>query len=253
MRRRLWYQIAILDIRASEDHGSEVTVSEDSYDTQLPLNINDDDIDPSTIEPPVPRLGNSEMVLSLVRFEINKTLRRLHYANTSFAKVPLSLKVVRESELEIAATNRYLEEKYIKHLDLGDTAAWVTATIYRLVLSKAWLILHHAFQHLDGGASLPPDTKDNLFITSVEVVECSYRLENHPGTKKWAWFFRSYIQWHAGQAHMHPIHSFSPLRDKFDADTLFTSVAYIMSELVRRDDCPEVDRAWGGESLPDPI
>lgn len=48
MRRRLWWHIVIADVRTSEDHGTDPMINEWMYDTRMPLNINDDDINPES-------------------------------------------------------------------------------------------------------------------------------------------------------------------------------------------------------------
>src|SRR4051812_49305435 len=47
------------------------------------------------------------------------------------------------------------------------------------------------------GATLPQETKDKLFITSLENIEYSMLLETEARTMKWGWLFRTYVQWHA--------------------------------------------------------
>jgi hypothetical protein len=66
MRRRLWWHIAILDIRAAEDHGTEIRTTQSSYDTLFPSNVNDDDIWPGMTEAPKVRQGPTEMTMCLI-------------------------------------------------------------------------------------------------------------------------------------------------------------------------------------------
>jgi hypothetical protein len=68
------------------------------------------------------------------------------------------------------------------------------------------------------GASLPQETKDKLFITSLENLEYSILLETEARTMKWGWLFRTYIQWHA--------------------------IAFLLSELCIRTRGEAVERAW---------
>jgi hypothetical protein len=65
---------------------------------------------------------------------------------------------------------------------------------------------------------LPQETKDKLFITSLENVEYSLLLETEARTMKWGWLFRTYVQWHA--------------------------IAFLLSELCVRTKGEAVDRAW---------
>ena len=101
-------------------------------------------------------------------------------------------------------------------------------------MSKMWLIVYHPHQRKDGGvysslqmylliltftgATLPQETKDKLFITSLENLEYSILLETEARTMKWGWLFRTYVQWHA--------------------------IAFLLSELCVRTKGEAVERAW---------
>lgn len=220
MRRRLWWQICNLDMRASEDHGSDPSIVEQTFDTKFPLNINDDDIWPGMTEPPEEKEGRTEMLFDLIRFTVSTTVRRLSYAppgpgpcRERNARITLE-----DKERLIEELHQYLEKKYLRYCDMSVPLDWVAATVSRLILAKMWLIVHHPFQREDGGAGLPQETKDRLFLTSIEVIEFSCLLETETTTLKWGWLFRTYVQWHA--------------------------VAFVLSQLCVRTSGPEVEKAW---------
>ena len=79
MRRRLWWQVCLLDTRASEDHGCDPTITEQSFDTEMPLNIKDIDLWPSMQNFPAERQGCTDMTFCLIRFEVSNTFRRINY------------------------------------------------------------------------------------------------------------------------------------------------------------------------------
>lgn len=219
MRRRLWWHICILDMRAAEDHGVDPCIHEAFYDTRLPLNINDEDISPDSSQLPDDRIGCSEMTFFLIRCEVTLAVRRLHYIPAgSKCSDSKDITSIEQREDLIEALNKRLEERYLKYCDMSVPIFWVCATIARLIIAKAWLVVHHPMTRHDHGAGLPRDTRDRLFLTSVEVLEFSHLLETNENTSKWGWLFRTYIQWHA--------------------------VAFILSELCVREKCPSVDRAW---------
>jgi hypothetical protein len=58
-----------------------------------------------------------------------------------------------------------------------------------------WLMVHHPRSYYNDNTPPPPEVKDRLFITSIEVIEFSYLLERNENTAKWGWLFRSYMQW----------------------------------------------------------
>ncbi|KAF2801693.1 uncharacterized protein BDZ99DRAFT_402906 [Mytilinidion resinicola] len=220
MRRRLWWEVCILDARASEDHGCDPTIVEAQFDTQMPLNVNDADLDPNMKDFPESRIGFTEMTFCIIRFEVANIFRRILYippgpnrCNTYFANLTIP-----EKEKWITECHQRLEEKYLSSCDMTIPLYWVTATISRLVMSKMWLVVYHPHQRKDGGASLPQETKDKLFITSLENIEYAALLETEARTMKWGWLFRTYVQWHA--------------------------IAFLLSELCVRTKGEAVERAW---------
>lgn len=70
----------------------------------------------------------------------------------------------------------------------------------------------------DRGAKLSSASRENLFFTSIEVIEFARLLETNEHTSKWGWLFTTYKHWHA--------------------------VALILSELCVRPLYPITDRAW---------
>jgi hypothetical protein len=83
-----------------------------------------------------------------------------------------------------------------------------------------WLMAHHPLQYTGGDekAKFSQGIRDRLFVTSVEIIEFAYLLENNENTAKWGWLFRTYMQWHA--------------------------VAFVLSELCHRPPGPDYERAW---------
>jgi len=221
MRRRLWWQVCLLDIRASEDHGCDPTIVEQSFDTKMPLNINDVDISPDMKVLSPERRGCTDISFCLIRFEVSNTFRRINYVPPGPSRAYLehyASVTLQEKEKWITECHEKLEERYLKHCDMNVPLFWVTATVARLMMSKMWLMVYHPFQRQDGGASLPAETKEKLFITSLENIEYALLLETEARTMKWGWLFKTYMQWHA--------------------------LAFMLSELCHRTSGDLVERAW---------
>lgn len=51
MRRRLWWYIYLLHSQTSEHQAMSPEIYEGTYDTEFPLNVNDDDLSPEAIVP----------------------------------------------------------------------------------------------------------------------------------------------------------------------------------------------------------
>lgn len=220
MRRRLWWHICILDVRSSEDHGTDPSIFEAFYDTKLPLNINDDDISQESTETPTERPGCTELTFCLIRFEVSVTVRRLNYVALGACPgnaLPPS-RTLEDKEKLIDACHKRLEERYLQYCDMSVPIFWVTATVARLIMAKMWLVVHHPLQRNDRGANLAQDTRERLFATSIEVIEFSHLLETNESTAKWGWLFRTYMQWHA--------------------------VAFVLAEICVRPPGAIIERAW---------
>ncbi|KAL8972042.1 MAG: hypothetical protein Q9183_000759 [Haloplaca sp. 2 TL-2023] len=221
MRRRLWWHIVHLDLRASEDHGSDPSIQESTYDTRFPLNINDEDIYPSMKDAPKEREGATEMIFDLLRYTVSTTARRMLYTPPGPSKCADKAKMftLEHKEHLMEELHQHCENKYLKYCDMSNPLHWVAATVFRLILAKMWLVIHHPVQRDEAeNKQLSDETKDRLFRTSVDIIQWSTHLEREPSTRQWGWLFRTYVQWHA--------------------------VAFVLSQLCIRTKGAEAERAW---------
>jgi hypothetical protein len=220
MRRRLWWHICLLDIRSAEEHGTDAQIHDRMYDTRLPLNINDEDITLDMQEPPEERVGFTEMTFSLVRCEITAALKRVSSMCPTDLPHPENTQRPPDSCAKlIQEVNKRIEERYIRHCDMNVPVQWVCATVARLILAKLWLMVHHPMTRQNPAASnLTIASRENLFVTSVEVAEFTRLLGQDQTTAKWSWLFVTNMQWHL--------------------------IAFVLSELCVRPLSPLTDRAW---------
>jgi hypothetical protein len=220
MRRRLWWHICLLDIRSAEEHGTDAQIHDRMYDTRLPLNINDDDITIDMQQPPEERVGFTEMTFCLVRCEITAALKRVSYMCPT--GLPHSENTQRPADScgkLIQEVNKRIEERYTRHCDMNVPVQWVCATVARLILAKLWLIVHHPMTRQNPAASnLTIASRENLFVTSVEIAEFTRLLGQDQTTSKWSWLFVTNMQWHL--------------------------IAFVLAELCVRPLSPLTDRAW---------
>ncbi|KAH6983645.1 hypothetical protein BKA56DRAFT_483320 [Ilyonectria sp. MPI-CAGE-AT-0026] len=219
MRRRIWWQVCLLDARASEDHGCDATIIMAQFDTQMPLNVNDADLNLDMTELPESRKGFTDMTICLLSFEFANIVRRiLHVPPGSVQSNAFAASTDEQKEKWIIEWHQSMAETYLADLDLSVPPVWVADTLTRLILSKMWLMAYHPFQRLDVGAKLSRRIKDKLFLASVETIEYANQLNNDPRAQKWGWFFRTYFQWH--------------------------SITFLLSELCNNTQGECVERAW---------
>jgi Fungal specific transcription factor domain len=229
MRRRLWWHISILDARAAEDHSTDPSLSEQFSDTKLPLNINDDEISPSTTEAPREHTGTTEMTFCLIRFELSTTTRQLNFVPPGSSPSPSepTTRTLEEKNNIIEACRQRIEERYIQHCDTSVPIQWVCATVARIILAKLWLMAHHTSRANTTSAwqpgLQPENIRERFYNTSLEVVEFSHVLISNENTAKWGWLFRTYMHWRP--------------------------VIFILAELCVGAPGPEFERGWRAVEL----
>lgn len=202
MRRRIWWHICVLDLRASEDHGCDPSIYEQNYDTKFPLSITDEDISPDDTTPPPERPSGSDMIFCLLRFEVAVAIRKLNYPGPIRSREPeMSLSQKRRMVEDV---EKHLNERYIHRCDITKPFDWVAATWARLMLAKMWLAVSNPLKLPDGGddsdgraASTPLDLRSLAFEKSLEVLELSDLLETGHRAARWRWLFLTHVQWHA--------------------------------------------------------
>ncbi len=84
MRRRLWWQICLLDSHAADDRATNPIINADSFNTKLPLQIKDEDIYVDLCGEVEERQGFTDMTFNLICSEIVDTLRQLNYIPVSY-------------------------------------------------------------------------------------------------------------------------------------------------------------------------
>lgn len=220
IRRRLWWTIVDLDVRCLEDRGSDPFVLESTFNTLKPLNINDDDMDPESMEPIVERKEFTEMTKSRVTHIVWEYAVRIGYTPTGredpedLSNIPpLQRRISLVQELETR-----LEKEVLAHCDLASPIAWVTSVVIRLIGSRLRIAVYHPSLHDMRGMVQQYVSRDLVLKTAVQNLEYSHLLTTEPAAAQWKWYFHTRVQWHA--------------------------LAATLAELCVQDNGPLVERAW---------
>ncbi|KAM5435837.1 hypothetical protein MferCBS31731_006094 [Microsporum ferrugineum] len=223
VRRRLWYHICLLDIRSSEYHGYEPIVHEATFDTRLPLNVNDSDLNHQMTNPPPEREGQTEMTFCLIRCEVMRVGWKVGYAPPSLRVPGLvreGLSVTAREDL-VEGLNKHLEDKYLRHCDTTQPFQRFYTIVARSIIARTWLVVLYPTTRKDNNtctSSLSAAARNRLFSISMEVLELSNLLLTDKDLTRWTWHCKTYVQWHA--------------------------VAFILSEICSRPPSTECERAW---------
>ena len=117
MRRRVWWNLLVLETRSSEDSGIESSFSDQGFDTKLPTNLNDEDLFPDMTEKPKEREGCTAMTVSLLRYEMIATLRRLDSVGHGDTSRHSPQEYLEAKDRIIDECHQRLERTYLQHMD----------------------------------------------------------------------------------------------------------------------------------------
>ena len=199
MRRRLWWQLIVLDLRCSEDRATDPMIVPSLFNTRRPLNINDSDIWPEIEAPPPERVGFTEMTKCTVSHEIchlkaffGQVGRFDEDGGNLVSPLPFEERLKVLSDVE-----KRLHDKVLVHCDSKVPIAWSTSIVTRLVMCRIRLMIYHPIEDGSGNFVRPNVPRERLLETAVANLEYSHLLDVEPAGAQWRWFTKTYVQWHA--------------------------------------------------------
>ena len=214
MRRRVWWALCSLDMRASEDQGTELTIKRGTFDTRIPLNINDADIDPASRQLPEERIGVTDASQVRLFAESWDIMTQLMAPGGQDVAAGLEVKDRLLDELY----HRY-EQNYFRYPTETDSVAdWVLHSVAGLVVAKMRLLVFLPILFSSPDAHLSDEIRVKLLISAIEVAEYNHSLNARESCKQWRWVFQVYTHWYA--------------------------IVYLLIEINRRPWSPIIERAW---------
>ncbi|KAI9789148.1 MAG: hypothetical protein M1833_002765 [Piccolia ochrophora] len=199
MRRRLWWQICVLDRHGSIDRGSDPIVASDSFSTRLPLSVHDEDLVPDDRHEVHRREEFTVMTLSLVTHEVFDTERRLNYvpAGDSTRSTDTTSDPWAQRRGWVVESQQRMEDKYLRHCDMIVPAQRYTKSIGDIIIATLWLYTYRPLQRRSDSptsAAIPPP---DILHLSIEVVEKALRVPMDSSSRPYIWISTIWVQWHA--------------------------------------------------------
>jgi hypothetical protein len=201
MRRRLWWQIAIMDFRSAELSGSGRFGDFGLSDTQPPSNVNDADIFPEMTAPPVPQTRPTEMIACLLRCEFGhfwkekmQSRARISFENLRLASTWLTS--LEERDAHIDELERRIEEKYLKYCDPSIPIQLLCMVIGRAAVNSMRLMAHHPRKYANPD-DVPASERDYIWDLSVKLLESDNLSHASKGLRRFMWHSNVYFQWQA--------------------------------------------------------
>lgn len=190
MRRRLWWQICMLDMSLASDRGTDPFIAPGTYNTKIPLYINDADIWLGGPEEVAESTSYADMAFSCIVWDIYETSKQLNYVPANGDAGAGETQAERIDRV-IKAQER-LEQRYLRHLDTNVPIQWGTKMVADCIRGCLWLQVYRPLQERTGfGLEVQ---HPNVLHLSMEIMERGKMMLSHPATQSFNWLSASYVQ-----------------------------------------------------------
>ena len=187
-----------------------------SFDTRMPSNVNDTDLNPLSFTEISDRIGCTEMTFNLITHEASLFARHNVLPDHDAGSEDETAKWYRTRALTAEFQER-LQAKYMVHCDTSVPLYWVCNTIATLIGAKMQLLLQYPLQ----GHRIVPECEKNKeanMTLAINIMEKTNEVEADEHAAQFRWFLKPYVQWHA--------------------------LAVVLAELCVQFEGPLVERAW---------
>ena len=211
MQRRIWWNLAALDMRVTEDQGSELAIPYDSYSTKSPSNINDTDIWPAMAEPPSERYGPTDATFLRLCSDSARTVQESMAAGTTVT--------IDEHKHRLSDLKQKWDSEYLSLPDAPQHRTYLAAAgTLRVILGRLTLLSFPPVVYSSPDASISTEIRTRLLVAAIEVAEHNHALNSDPSCQPWRWVYQTQQHWHA--------------------------VIYLLIEICRRPWSSTIERAW---------
>ncbi|KAI0121110.1 hypothetical protein BJ170DRAFT_145692 [Xylariales sp. AK1849] len=182
MRIRLWWQLRCIDARSRAvcTPGSSPPLESEFGDVRLPLNVNDTDLHPDMVDPPIEHNSPTEMLCVLLKLEVFNWLRSSLKAAKVFDNIihgPAGGKMsvgLEDGKQAINELEEIYHNEYIRNCDPHIPLHSMARIIARLSLARMrFKLLHPRWRAAFGGREVhfTRDEMDILFDSAVSSLE----------------------------------------------------------------------------------
>ena len=183
----------MLDVRASEDQGADLSISIRSFDRKMPMNTNDTDIEVDSKQMPMERHGVTDTSFARIATGTTNIMRQLMASGTGNAVIdpPDQSHLLNE-------IHQVFEQGYFQHTSEPANEAYpVAVTIARLVMEKMRLIVIFPRLFAAPTEQVSNEIRTNLLFSAVQVAEYNHVLNDKQAYQQWRWIYQTRTHWHA--------------------------------------------------------
>lgn len=201
MRRRLWWQISILDFRSAELTGSGRFGDINLSNSQPPSNVDDAEIYPEMKEPPVSHTKATEMIACLLRCEFGYFWKEKIMQKSKITMENLRLASPWETTLEERDANIHeleqrIEEKYLRYCDPSIPIQFLCILIGRAAINSMRLMAHHPRKYANP-EEIPLSEREFLWNVSLKLLKSDCMAHASKELQRFMWHSNVFFQWQA--------------------------------------------------------
>jgi hypothetical protein len=177
------------DQRAAEDHGLSIIAHNEPCDTNLPSNLDDQDLSASATVPPTPQSRWTEMTFPLIAIQINRQLHEIS-RKTSQGVSPDPL---------VSELKDYMQRNYLQHGDANIPIHRHGLLLADLLTMKVAVYARQKALQQSKGQQCPQNessTAQETLAMACHGLECALELQTSDLLRGFRWLTTTYTQYH---------------------------------------------------------
>lgn len=163
VRRMIWYALCSLDIRTCEAQGPRPVIRTDDFDTQFPLNVDDEELESSN--PPTESAKRwTDVTLSLIRWECLEIHRVIWFDRPRVEKKTMTLTALLS---KVENFRRMMKEKYLSLVDDSIPVQHYGRQLFEILSLRLHAMVLHRYHNgtkfaIPGMCGFPFDQRSGL-------------------------------------------------------------------------------------------
>ncbi|KAM0237403.1 hypothetical protein ACHAP5_009033 [Fusarium lateritium] len=193
MRRRLWWQVYVLDARTAMECGVDPIILEQTFNTKKPRNVNDVVLHPHVDATPADDSGKTEMTLILFRILATELTRRSIFSESFNRANGYPSLSVEEQCQKLDELRESTEMKILTHYSSQNPLDVIASATARLVHAKLKVIVCKPQPSQGRGNPF----RENYLVLCLSVLRESHAVRCYRPGRPWSWLFETCVEWDA--------------------------------------------------------
>ncbi|KAL8998361.1 MAG: hypothetical protein Q9169_002574 [Polycauliona sp. 2 TL-2023] len=219
VRRLIWYHICFLDIRTCEAQGPRPHIRSDEFDTQFPLNVDDEELE-ALDAPTISASRWTDMTLTLIRMEANEMCRVVWVDRQRLEKKKISLTAVLG---KIENFRKTMKDKYIQYINDNIPVQHLGRQICEIITLRMHIMVLHRY-HNSVSYQIPDRLRQIIISSGTEIMERAITIETTPALSPWAWYSSAIQQYHSALLILMEIFAFP---NRKEADRIWRCLDFV--------------------------